>query len=162
LETADRGLATELVYGVLRHRARLDRALAAHARGGIRLSQPGIIALRVAAYELLVLGTPAHAVVDDAVGAVRAVLGARVADFPNPALRKLAAAGEPPPPTDLLERLAAVHSVPDWIARRLVAAVGAGEAEAAAAAMNQPAPLSVRVALWRAARDEVAAALGAA
>jgi len=162
LKTADRGLATELVYGVLRHRARLDRALGAHAKGGLRLSQPGMIALRVAAYELLVLGTPAHAAVDDAVRAIRAVLGARVGGFANAILRKLAETGEPPPPGDLLERLATVHSLPEWIARRLVAAVGPEEAEAAAAAMNQPPPVGVRVALWRAARDEVAAAVRAA
>src|SRR5262249_61167955 len=54
----------------------------------------------------------------------------------------------------------AVHSMPPWIARRLVAAYGEAEAEPAAAAMNEAAPLSLRVALWRTARDEAAAAIG--
>ena len=162
LSSADRGFATELVYGVLRHRSRLDRALASHAPGKLKLSQPGMIALRVAAYQLLVLRTPAHAAVDDGVAAVRAVLGGQVAGFANAVLRRLAEKGEPPPPADLVARLEAMCSLPGWIARRLVSAVGAEEAEAAAAALNEPPPVAVRVALWRAGRDQVAAAVQAA
>ncbi|HKA86630.1 MAG TPA: transcription antitermination factor NusB, partial [Haliangiales bacterium] len=81
LSPADRGLATELVYGVLRHRARLDRALAAHAPRGLKLPPGGMAALRVAAYQLLFLRVPAHAAVDDAVDAVKRLAGAPLARF---------------------------------------------------------------------------------
>jgi 16S rRNA (cytosine967-C5)-methyltransferase len=72
LDDRDRRLASELVYGVLRHRGRIDRALAAHA--DLSRSPPRVItALRVAAYQLLMLDrVPAYAAVDDAVGAARA------------------------------------------------------------------------------------------
>jgi 16S rRNA (cytosine967-C5)-methyltransferase len=141
----DRGLATELVYGVLRHRTRLDRAIAAHApRGVAGLSRPVLIALRVAAYQLLELRIPAHAAVDDAVGAVRAVGGDKLSGFANAVLRKLAASGDPPPPSGLRERLVELHSLPGWIADRLIAAVGPGAAETAAAAFNRAPPVWLR------------------
>jgi 16S rRNA (cytosine967-C5)-methyltransferase len=163
LGPADRALATELVYGALRHRTRLDRALAAQAPRGLGgLSAPARIALRVAAYQILELRVPAHAAVDDAVEAVKATAGARVAGFANAVLRKLADRGEPPPPAGLEARLEQVHSLPAWIASRLIGAVGTGEAEAAAAALNQPAPLALRVALRRAGRDQVAARIRSA
>ena len=89
LDDRDRRLASELVYGVLRHRARLDRALAAHAdlkKTPLRV----VIALRVAAYQLLFLDrVPAYAAVDDAVGAARAAGGAKLAGFANAVLRKV-------------------------------------------------------------------------
>jgi 16S rRNA (cytosine967-C5)-methyltransferase len=158
----DRAFVTELVYGVLRHRTRLDRALAAYAPGKIKLSQPGRVALRLAAYQLLVLGTPAHAAVDDAVESMRPVLGDKVAGFANALLRKLSTDGEPPPSDDLLGQLEAVRSLPPWIGKRLIAAVGEAEADAAAAALNEPAPLAVRVNLKRGKRDAVAATIAKA
>ncbi|HET6612615.1 MAG TPA: transcription antitermination factor NusB, partial [Kofleriaceae bacterium] len=42
LSDADRRLATELVYGTLRHRLRLDRALAAYAPRGIAKLSPAL------------------------------------------------------------------------------------------------------------------------
>src|SRR5574338_1392421 len=65
LDDRDRRLASELVYGVLRHRARIDRALAAHAK--LDRTPPRVLtALRVAAYQLLFLDrVPAYAAVDD-------------------------------------------------------------------------------------------------
>ena len=73
LEDRDRRLATELVYGVLRHRSRLDRALAAMTDRGLDRTPPLVrILLEVAAYQILFLDrVPAHAAVNDAVGAAR-------------------------------------------------------------------------------------------
>ncbi len=152
LSPADRGLATELVYGVLRHRARLDRALAAQAPRGLKLPPGGMAALRVAAYQLLFLRVPAHAAVDDGVEAVKRLAGAPLARFANAVLRRLAEAGEPPPPNDPWERLEVVHSLPRWIAER----VPPGEAEAFAAAVNEPAPLALRANLVRITRAALA------
>jgi 16S rRNA (cytosine967-C5)-methyltransferase len=97
LSGRDRRLASELVHGVSRHRSRLDRALAAMAPRGLRRLSPAMrAALRVAAYQILVLDRiPAHAAVSDAVSAARAVGGARMAGFANGLLRRLARDGEP-------------------------------------------------------------------
>lgn len=161
MSPADKGLATELVYGVLRHRTRLDRALAAQTpRGLSQLPAPALVTLRIAAYQLLLLRVPAHAAVDDAVGAMKQLGGDKLAGFANAVLRKLATAGEPPPPpaTDVVRVLEEVHSFPRWLGTRLVQAVGAAEAVAAGAAMNQPSAVALRVPPGTA-RDAVAAAL---
>jgi 16S rRNA (cytosine967-C5)-methyltransferase len=157
LSPADRAFVTEVVYGVLRHRTRLDRALAACApRGLAKLPAPAWVALRVAAYQLLAMRVPAHAAVDDAVRALKRVLGPRMGSFGNALLRRLATQGEPPPPDDPRRRLEEWHSTPAWIAERLAARLGLDEAERAAEAMNRPAPLTLRASLHRTGRAELA------
>lgn len=146
LTDRDRALATELVYGVLRHRARIDRALdAAVTRGRLRVSARVRTALRVGVYQLLWLDrVPAHAAVDDAVAAVRRTGGARLAGLANAVLRRVARDGEPPLPEDPRQRVAVEHSLPEWIVDALAASVGDAEVPAAAAALAMPAPLVVR------------------
>lgn len=161
LDERDRRLAAELVYGVLRHRTRLDRAIARYADLK-RTPAPVLLALRVAAYQLLFLDrVPAHAAVDDAVTAARAGGGAKLAGFANAVLRKLATEGEPPLP-DGPEAIEVACSLPRWIVDELRAALtDEAELAAAAAATAQPAPLWARVNRRRAGRDDVIAALAA-
>lgn len=143
LDERDRRLAAELVYGVLRHRARIDRALAAHAQ--LKRTPPRVVtALRIAAYQLLLLDrVPDYAAVDDAVRAARAAGGPRLAGFCNAVLRKLATSGEPALPGDARARIELEHSLPAWIADELAAAAGDRLGELAAA-LAQPAPLVAR------------------
>ncbi|HVK77090.1 MAG TPA: 16S rRNA (cytosine(967)-C(5))-methyltransferase RsmB [Kofleriaceae bacterium] len=158
LDERDRRLATELTYGALRNQLRLERALAAHADLG-RAPAPVRHALVIAAYQLLMMRIPPHAAVDDAVGAVRAVHGAKLAGFCNAVLRKLAATGEPPLPAEPTARLATLHSLPAWIVDELAAQLPAGELADACAALSAPPALWIRVNRARAAVDEVIAAL---
>jgi 16S rRNA (cytosine967-C5)-methyltransferase len=132
LDERDRRLAAELVYGVLRNRSRIDRALAAHA--DLKRTPPRVVtALRVAAYQLQFLDrVPGYAAVDDAVTAARAAGGAKLAGFCNAVLRKLATAGEPAMPSDLRARLEIEHSLPTWIADELAAAARDQPSEPAA------------------------------
>ena len=90
----DRGLATELVYGVLRrpgaHRPRAGGA--GDAAGSTGWTRARCIALRVGAYQILFLDrVPAYAAVDDAVDACKQVAGRGVAGFANALLRRLGA-----------------------------------------------------------------------
>jgi 16S rRNA (cytosine967-C5)-methyltransferase len=159
LDERDRRLAAELVYGVLRHRARLDRALA--ARADLDRTPPRVLtALRVAAYQLLFLDrVPPYAAVDDAVAAARAFGGGKLAGFANAVLRKLIAGGEPALPAEARARVEIEHSLPAWIVDELAAAlIGAGDAELAAraAAFAVPAPLVARSNRLRTTRDALA------
>ncbi|HEX2691152.1 MAG TPA: transcription antitermination factor NusB [Kofleriaceae bacterium] len=148
LDERDRRLASELVYGVLRHRARLDRALAAHAE--LKRTPPRVVtALRVAAYQLLFLDrVPGYAAVDDAVNAARAAGGAKLAGFCNAVLRKLTTSGEPALPQDPRARLEIEHSLPSWIASELAATMDdplgepatGGAARQPAVTLGQPTP----------------------
>lgn len=95
LSVADRGLCTELVYGVLRTASALDQRLGAFA------SKPGSIAaldaytravLRVAAYQVLVLErVPSRAAVNTAVEAISKDRSKGLSGFVNALLRKLSA-----------------------------------------------------------------------
>jgi 16S rRNA (cytosine967-C5)-methyltransferase len=161
LDERDRRLVSELVYGVLRHRARLDRALASHA--DLRRTPPRVVtALRVAAYQLLFLDrVPGYAAVDDAVGAARAVGGAKLAGFCNAVLRKLSTTREPALPLDPRARLELEYSLPAWIADELAVAAGDRLGELAAA-FCQPAPLIARANALRTTREALIAQLAAA
>lgn len=158
LDERDRRLAAELVYGTLRHRPRLERALGAHA--DLSRSPPPVRhALLIAAYQLLMLRIPAHAAVDDAVGVVRARHGAKLAGFVNAVLRKVATAGEPPLPAEPRARLATEFSLPPWILDEMAAQLPPEELAPAAAALAEPATLWIRVNPTRATPAEVAARL---
>lgn len=160
LDERDRRLAAELVYGVLRRRDRLDRALAAHAE--LWRAPPGLVtALRVAVYQLLFLDRiPAYAAVDDAVSAARALGGVRLAGFANAVLRKIGVEGEPTLPEDPRARLALEASLPPWILDELVVALGEGdELERAARAFAEQAPLFLRCNRLRATPEALIARL---
>lgn len=157
LSPADRALATELTYGVLKRRRRLDHALAAHAPRGLdKLDARVRDTLRLAAYQILFLRVPAHAAVDDAVGAIKKLRGQKLANFANALLRALAAKGERPPPS-----LGVRESAPDWLADDAVARFGADEAARYLASLNAPAPLWLRANTLRATRDEAMRAVAA-
>lgn len=165
LGAADRGLATELVYGVLRHQGRLDAALGALTRQPVeRLDAEVHDVLRLAAYQLLLLDrVPDYAAVDAAVRTVKALRGPRQAGFVNAVLRRLAAGRDeaPAPPADPCERLALTASLPVALARQLVAELGLEVAERLALSSLERAPLVLRVNDRRASLGAVQAALEA-
>ncbi len=162
LDERDRRLVAEIVYGVLRHRARIDRAIAAHA--DLKRTPPRVVtALRVAAYQLLLLDrVPGYAAVDDAVHAARAAGGAKLAGFCNAVLRKVSTAREPALPADPRARAELAHSLPRWITDELAAAAGDDRLDELAAAFALPAPIIARANALRTTRealiDELAAA----
>ena len=99
LDRRERGLATELVYGVLRRRFSLDQRIAVHSkRPLVQLDAPVLEALRLGTYQVAYLDRiPSHAAVDATVNAVKA--HARdAAGFVNAVLRALVSERSPPPP----------------------------------------------------------------
>jgi 16S rRNA (cytosine967-C5)-methyltransferase len=149
LDPREAGLATELVYGTLRRALSLDAALAPHSRRPLAELDPAArVALRLGAYQLLQLGTPAHAAVGETVSLAKRSEHGRAAGYVNAVLRALArrpVPGAPPPlESDPAGHVAAVESLPRWLAEEWVAWLGPGDALALARAMNEPAPLCVR------------------
>ncbi len=149
IEPREAGLATELVYGTLRRALALDAALAPHSRRPLAELDPAArVALRLGAYQLLHLGTPAHAAVGETVQLAKHADHGRAAGYVNAVLRALARAPHPPAPPpfelDPAGHVASAEALPRWIADEWVAWLGAAEALALARAMNDPAPLAVR------------------
>jgi 16S rRNA (cytosine967-C5)-methyltransferase len=166
LPSPERGLATELVYGVLRRRTRLDRALGALATRGLSGLEPRVlIALRVGAYQILFLDrVPAYAAVSEAVEACKRAGGPRIAGFANALLRRLADKREPPLPDaarDPLGHITEAAGFPPWLARLLLEELPANDALAFARATLAPAPLALRANTLRVTRAELQARLGA-
>jgi 16S rRNA (cytosine967-C5)-methyltransferase len=151
LSAADRAFTTDLVYGTLRWRGRLDYLL------GRCLDRPlekleGVVAtaLRLGAYQIVMNDrVPASAAVDETVRCVRAVGAERATGLVNAVLRKLSAQhADVPLPTldsDPLGHLMHVQSLPGWIAARWLEQFGPEEAAALAAACTETPPLTVRV-----------------
>ncbi len=124
LSDRDRAFATELVYGTLRMRRACDWLTDRFVRHPPDL--PTRTALRLGAYQLAFLGTPAHA----AVGATVAVAPEHTRPFVNAVLRRVAKAPVEFP--DDATRL----SYPDWIVARLAEDLGEADALAALAHMD--------------------------
>lgn len=125
LESADRRLAQELAYGVLRLRGRIDYILDARIRDGLASLDPDARdILRIAVYQLLELDRiPAYAAVSEAVTAARRCCGAGVAGLTNAVLRRsiregLTSVGFPDREQDALGYLSTWGSHPAWLVSR--------------------------------------------
>jgi 16S rRNA (cytosine967-C5)-methyltransferase len=160
LSDADRALTTTVVLGVLRHRARLDHALAGLLARSLDTLPAAIrTVLRMGAFEVLELDrVPAPAAVSEAVALARRHGHAGTAGLVNAVLRRLAAEGPAPPPeagSDPIGHLSVVHSHPRWLVTRWVTRWGMEEAQALLAANARPAPATLRVNTLRTTRDEL-------
>ena len=128
LDERDRAFATELVYGVTRRRRALDWALDPF------LATPppprARAALRMGAYQLIELDTPAYA----AVSATVAAAPRNHRGLVNAVLRRVVDAGTPDWPDD-----ATRLSYPDWIVEALTTDLGRDTALEALESMNTPA-----------------------
>lgn len=190
LAPRDRGLAQELVQGVLRRCATLDVILALRLKRGIDQQDPRVLrVLRIGAYQILFLDRiPAAAAVSSAVDLVRTVRREGTAPLVNAVLRAVAGlvAGVQPdegdprrsiprgdgtyvrltedafadPSADLAGSLAGRYSVPRFAVERFLAQHGADGARSILEASIARPPVSVRPRLGREA--EVAAAFTAA
>ena len=163
IDPRESALATELVYGSLRRALQLDAALAPHSKRALdRVDPAARVALRLGAYQLLFLRTPAHAAVGETVALAKGVDHGRAAGYVNAVLRSLSRAPSPPspPPAELdpVANLAISESLPGWLAAEWIAWLGEARARSLAAAMNRPAPLVLRSPR----RDELLANLSAA
>ncbi len=149
LDGRERAFATQLAYGAVQRRRTLDHVIAACARRPVeQLDAPVRDALRLGVLQLLFLdGVADHAAVDQSVELAKAAGGPgfklvnavlRRAGRDGPAL--LAALGDATPAEAALR-----HSVPDWIAQLWWDALGAEEARALLACVNEPAESALRV-----------------
>ncbi len=128
LASDDRGLATELVMGVLRWRSRLDEAiLSAAGRPLQKLDSEVLTALRLGAYQLQYLRIPAHAAINESVELVKRARKRSAVPFANAVLRKVAAE-QTEQPSQQEQRdaacLAQEFAHPQWLVERWVSVYG--------------------------------------
>ena len=123
LNATDRGLATELVMGVLRWRSRLDEAIATAAGRPLEKLDPEVlIALRLGIYQVQFLSrVPAHAAINQSVELVKHAHKRSAAPFVNAVLRKIAVAEVEAPADSILwtaSTLARKFAHPEWLVQR--------------------------------------------
>ena len=159
LAPADRALATELVYGTLRWRGRLDFLLSRVLEREFEALEPLVATLlRIGAYQIVFTrSVPDSAAVDQTVRCARAVGAERATGLVNAVLRRLARVHQKIPLPDLVQdplgHLTGVLSLPAWIAQRWLEIYGAEEAALLAKASNAVPPLTARVNPRRSSRE---------
>jgi 16S rRNA (cytosine967-C5)-methyltransferase len=167
MDARERGLLTELVYGILRLRGRLDFALALFSRQQLTRLEPGVLMLlRLGAYQLLELDRiPPHAAVHATVELAHQVGLGRVAGLVNGTLRTLErerASIVWPTPEKLRAYLQHVCSLPSWLAKELLHQFPNAESQALAEALAKAAPQTLRTNTLKTDRETLLAALAEA
>jgi 16S rRNA (cytosine967-C5)-methyltransferase len=160
----DRGLVTELVYGVLRWRRRVDAVLVPHVKQGFEKLEPvARELLRIGAYQILFLDRiPPPIAVSATQDAARNLGAGRLTGLLNGVLRRVAENGETLPEGQGDADIAYRASLPRWVVTALRVAYGDEGLEAEAMALRDRAQTSVRPTLGRGGAEAAQAGLEAA
>ena len=147
LDERDRGLATRLVLGATAAEGALDAMIDAHLRRGAHLEPRVRDALRIAAFELVYLGTRDDVAVSQGVELVRRV-APRAAGLANAVLRRVAekdaalvADARARVGSGVVDArdLALVGALPEWLAERALFSLGSERAAVWALGALEPA-----------------------
>jgi 16S rRNA (cytosine967-C5)-methyltransferase len=159
LDARDRALVTELTYGTLRWRGRLDGYVNPRIRGSLKTTDPFIRnLLRLTLYQLMFLDRiPDYAAVNEAVKLAKSHGGRSTAGFVNGVLRTILRGKEEaigPELTDgRIGNFAEYWSHPEWLVQRWLQYFGSEEIEPLLKANNEEAPLVLRTNLNRGTRE---------
>ena len=150
LSSLDRALLTELTYGTLRWKGRLDAHLAPLLRRSLQKTDPFLKnLLRLSLYQFLFLDRiPDYAAVNEAVELAKNRVGGKAGGFVNGVLRNFLREEKQLAKPDLKEStikaVAEYWSHPEWLVERWLSYFGAAETEALLKANNEEAPLVLR------------------
>lgn len=150
LSKADRALFTEIVYGTISMRDRLDYVIRQYLKGSSdRLEKWVLILLRLSFYQLLFLDRiPEYAVVHEAVNIAKRRGHPGISRMVNGILRSYLREphkAEIPSQIKGVKRIALEYSHPDWLVERWTERYGSEVAEKICAANNRPHAISIRV-----------------
>src|SRR5947209_4311323 len=138
LDSRDAGLASDIVYGVLRRQGEIDAEIEAYSKRVPEKLDPAVrIAIRMAIYQIRFLDrVPAHAAVNDSVELVRRAGKSSAGAFVNAVLRRA-----------LREPFKAIEtkSTPHWLLNRWTSQYGPDSSLAIARASPVPPGRFIRV-----------------
>jgi 16S rRNA (cytosine967-C5)-methyltransferase len=150
LTPLDRAFITELTYGVLRWRERLDWLIRHFSKIRFEKIELEIInILRLGFYQILFLSkTPPSAAVNESVGLAKQIRGEGGAGFVNAILRSFLRLKDKTPYPDIKEDpslyISVVQSHPIWLVRKWLEEMGEEETLKICAINNQISPLILR------------------
>lgn len=163
----ERGLTTELVYGIVRHQRTLDALVAQFGTKQAHQQPPKLrILLHLGLYQLRYLDhIPPSAAVNTSVELAKTQGLKKLSGVVNGILRqyiRLAAARDPLNlPDHLVQRLGVLYSFPDWIIANWLEQFGETETEQLCAWFNQSPQLHLRVNPLQATVEKVQTAFAA-
>ncbi|WP_243372046.1 16S rRNA (cytosine(967)-C(5))-methyltransferase RsmB [Geotalea sp. SG265] len=166
LRGPDRGLLTELVYGVLRRQATLDHIIRQFSNQKLeRLERAVLLLLRLGLYQIFYLDrVPVSAAVNETVKLAK-VLVPRAAGFINAILRNAdrnrGAISYPDREKDPATYLAVAHSHPSWLTMAWIEQLGLSEAELLSQTMAEPPALTIRTNTLKTSRQRLMEILAA-
>jgi 16S rRNA (cytosine967-C5)-methyltransferase len=146
----DRAFLTELTYGVLRWRGKLDWVISRFSKTSFEKIETGIVnILRIGLYQILFLTrTPVSAAVNESVDLAKKSRGKGGGGFVNGVLRSVIRKKEeityPGEAEELACSLSVVQSHPLWLVQRWVEEFGTEETKKMCEANQQHAPLVLR------------------
>ena len=161
LSSQDRALLTELTYGTLRWRGRLDAHLIPLVRRPLQKTDPFLRnLLRLSIYQFLFLDRiPDYAAVNEAVQSAKGHGGEKAAGFVNGVLRnflrKQNEVMQPASTDSSVSILAEYWSHPEWLVKRWFNYFGVEETTALLKANNDEAPLVLRTNLRQGTRESL-------
>ena len=160
LDERDRALLTEIVYGTLRWRGKIDAELAKHLYRALSRTDARVRnLLRLTCYQLLFLDrVPDYAAVNEAVEIAKLYGGKKTASFVNGLLRNLLRS-KPGNPIRLENQssssLADEYSHPEWLVKMWTAQFGLESAVTLMHANNAKPPLVVRANSLKCTREQL-------
>lgn len=146
----DRALLTQLVYGTLRWRGRIDWHLSQFLHRSLSSMNAYLRnLLRLTLYQLLFLNkVPDYAAVNEGVELAKRYGGTRVGGLVNGVVRRILRERDkvcmPDPLKDTVGYLSTYWSHPDWLVRRWIDYFGREDTESLLEANNQESPLTLR------------------
>lgn len=167
LNGLDRGLYSNLVFGVLRRQGTIDHYLTQLVNQPLnRLEKQVLLLLRLGLYQLAYLDrVPPHAAVNETVELAKAALP-RASGLINGVLRNFLRKQNtltlPDPKNDPLGHLSAAHSVPSWLLQQWQTQLPPEDLEPLAAASSMEPLLTLRTNTLKISRDDLLALLAGA
>lgn len=161
MKAVDKGFLTELVYGTVKHRTRLDWLINATVKKVEKLALGPRLLLRLSYYQLLFMDrVPAFAVTNEAVKLARKLFNPGVASLINGVLRNYLRRPQnvvwPDREKDPLTYLEVIYSHPRWMLERWLKRYGWEDTVRLCEYNNAPAELWIRANTLRCTPEELA------
>ncbi|PHV71803.1 16S rRNA (cytosine(967)-C(5))-methyltransferase [Sporanaerobium hydrogeniformans] len=161
VDSKDKGFVTEIVYGTLKYRLKLDYVINQFSKTSVHKMKPFIRQLlRMSVYQLISLDkVPASAVINEAVKLTKKRGFINLSGFVNGVLRTIDRQKEsltyPNRQEKPLTYLSVIYSIPEWIIQEWLKDYSFEEVEAICEAMNERARVAIRINTLCTTKEEV-------
>ncbi len=163
LSQKDKGLCHAIVFGVFRHRGRIDQLICHGSKLAFDRIDPKVkTILRIGVFQIVFLDrVPDFAAINTSIELAKPICGKKASGFINAVLRNISRSHNdialPCSHKNLVGHLTAAFSIPSWLGKRWVARYGKEKTLALAGALMALPPLTLRVNSRKISREDLTA-----